>query len=100
MFLCTAGTAIPVCRSVALEIMPPFFDDLSLTELCILLTLMGSLYKVELVYVPCITISSHTACQSPTLFYEMHCSNVEFHACISIYPPVLVCHLSTLNLLW
>jgi hypothetical protein len=48
MFLCTAGTAIPVCCSVALEIMPSFFDDLSLTELCILLTLMGSLYKVSL----------------------------------------------------
>jgi hypothetical protein len=62
MFLCTAGTAIPVHCSVALEFMPPFFDDLSLTELCILLTLMGYLYKVELVYVPCITILLHTAC--------------------------------------
>lgn len=100
MFLCTAGTTIPVRRSFALEIRPPFFDDFSLTELCILLTLMRSLYKGELVYVPCITILLHTACQSPTPFYEMHCSNVEFHACISIYPPVLVCHLSTLNLLW
>lgn len=60
----------------------------------------GILVQSELVYVSCITILSHTACQSPTLFYEMHCSNVEFHACISIYPPVLVCHLSTLNLLW